>query len=364
MPRLSAEILSQDSDFSFPEIRLLSPTDNSPPPMPMFASRACSQETDFSLPDLSALSQPEPTASPTPTTKLHKDFEIRQELGSGRFSTVYRVYHKIDGQEYAIKETTVDLELRGYESSQRKTRWAAMGVCPHIVRYFDAWTEGVDASRLFLRTELCEKNLNQVMISRGTPLDTPSALTVLEHCCKGLAYLHESAVTHGDIKPTNILRVRRPLGHRQSGDDDPWIFKIGDVGLADLGAGANLERSDARYASKILQIWEAEASDDVFSLAAVVLEATAGLRLPASGEPEWLVIREQLQRSTAFQKMHELDLIPELLLSMMKPAKRPTAAAILEGNAILTVKCKKLEQEVRAAKVRRVSGCIRSKTVG
>lgn len=64
-------------------------------------------------------------------------------------------------------------------------------------------------------------DLNTMISERG-PLPEPTVKTVARQTLLALDYLHQSKITHRDIKPDNILIVR----------EDPMEIKLSDFGLS------------------------------------------------------------------------------------------------------------------------------------
>eukprot|EP00927_Polykrikos_kofoidii_P027980 TRINITY_DN24500_c0_g1_i1.p1 TRINITY_DN24500_c0_g1~~TRINITY_DN24500_c0_g1_i1.p1 ORF type:complete len:255 (-),score=35.94 TRINITY_DN24500_c0_g1_i1:195-959(-) len=77
--------------------------------------------------------------------------------------------------------------------------------------------------------------LLQEFMNRGTVqswmdeniLSPAGLLTVMLHVARALAYMHQSGVTHNDVKPQNIL-----LSEETNGPSTEIIAKLGDLGLA------------------------------------------------------------------------------------------------------------------------------------
>ena len=66
-------------------------------------------------------------------------------------------------------------------------------------------------------------------------------LGAMHEICKGLAYLHEKKIVHGDLKSGNVLV--------SGSTSDEWMFKLTDFGQAhrDVTLSLNMSRSVAAH---------------------------------------------------------------------------------------------------------------------
>lgn len=78
----------------------------------------------------------------------HKtDFEVLEEIGSGGFGRVFRVKHKLDRKEYALKVVQTSSSSKELEKIVREVQVLASIQNQHVVRYFSAWLEPGDLAR-------------------------------------------------------------------------------------------------------------------------------------------------------------------------------------------------------------------------
>jgi hypothetical protein len=93
--------------------------------------------------------EPQPTSwsveeHPLSLSRYQREFDEIELLASGSFGHVYRVMHKMDGREYAVKH--VSFAAAGYsrEAVQQVVREVhCLAACdhPHVVRYYTSWLE-------------------------------------------------------------------------------------------------------------------------------------------------------------------------------------------------------------------------------
>ncbi len=190
--------------------------------------------------------------------------ELRQELGRGRFGTVFRATDK-EGKYVAAKKidyTDPKMELENAVKQQEK--------CTHenLVRIFGV-TSLKDETWIFM--ELIEGSDMQRHFRRNPDLlngfDTKAAL--MTQIAKGLNYLHDVNVVHRDIKPENILVSL-------SKDTHVITLKLADFGIARFleEDESTMTTNVGTFPYKAPEFWEVKSdgslayhrSIDVFSL--------------------------------------------------------------------------------------------------
>ena len=78
-------------------------------------------------------------------SQRHKtDYEVLEELGSGGFGMVYRVKHRLDGQEYAMKVVRASSSSTEMQKILREVQVLSSIRSDHVVRYYSAWMERGD----------------------------------------------------------------------------------------------------------------------------------------------------------------------------------------------------------------------------
>ncbi|HTN75531.1 MAG TPA: serine/threonine-protein kinase, partial [Pirellulaceae bacterium] len=145
----------------------------------------------------------------------HPRYEIVGAIASGDFATVYRGRDRELGREVAIKQIHEHFlrDPRRLESFWKEAQLLASLAHPHVMTIYDLVRD-----RGWLILEFMQGNLQQY--AGGRPLDHEVLRTALVGTLEALAFLHKSGVTHGDVKPSNLLidRLNR--------------IKLGDFGLA------------------------------------------------------------------------------------------------------------------------------------
>lgn len=161
-----------------------------------------------------------------------KGYELKERIGSGGFSTVYRAYQLSVGRDVALKIILPDLAnhpefIRRFDT---EAQIAVRLEHPHIAPVYDYWRDPSGAY-LVMRW-LRGGNLRESLQSRR--YDLPSTVHLLEQIASGLTLAHRNSFIHRDIKPANILL-----------DEDGNSY-LADFGIAkDLNFDAGASQADA-----------------------------------------------------------------------------------------------------------------------
>ena len=157
------------------------------------------------------------------------DVELGQQLGSGRFSTVYSATDKVTGGRMAVKVLEGAPNMRRLLQEVQVLHKLAH---PNVIRYIRTNAEH-DVSCIFM--ELCEGGAlsHHQVTHQKWPLATGpyephrvlAVRAVLYQLLQALAHVHKVGIIHRDIKPQNIL---------MTGDG---VLKLTDFGVSHLKEG-------------------------------------------------------------------------------------------------------------------------------
>jgi len=276
--------------------------------------------------------------------RLNSDFQIIEVIGKGSFGKVYRCRHKLDQNEYAVKETLKKFVGRhrvyGLNEIQALASLTAIEENTNVVRYYHSWVED---EKLYLVMEYCPKSLKEEMIEKGQFTEV-ELKKILRDICVGLSYLHRNDIVHLDIKPENILISKTKK------------YKLGDMGQSALAklSFEEIEEGDARYlAPELLNSEEYSEKPeltkaDVFSLGITLFELATRHSLPINGS-EWHAFRnEKLELLDNVSYLSEP--FKKLVKLMLKrdPKERPSFQELLTHYLP-----DQLELELRWEKVQR-----------
>jgi serine/threonine protein kinase len=213
-------------------------------------------------------------AEPAPGQVLRERFELREIIGRGGGSVVFRALDRIRALARA-QQPEVAVKLVAVAGEHHCDRLALIHreAChlhelshPNIVRGFGSDRDG---DRHFLVMELLRgQPLTQVLRNASARrLPSSSVGRIVRDVAAALAHAHAKGLVHGDLKPSNV-----------------FITNDGDVKVLDFGASRALDGAEAlvkstagqedlsaltpSYASYEAIAGEAPSeSDDVFSLA-------------------------------------------------------------------------------------------------
>ncbi|XP_031825479.1 ribosomal protein S6 kinase 2 beta isoform X1 [Nomia melanderi] len=145
------------------------------------------------------------------------EYEFKQEIGKGTYSTVYLAVHKASKTEFAVKV----IEKSKRDPTEEIEILLRYGRHPHIVT-LRAVHE--DDKRAYLVLELLRGGelLDRLLQRRN--LTEKEAAEVMYTITSVVHYLHENGVVHRDLKPSNILYSKPGA--------DPSSLCLCDLGFA------------------------------------------------------------------------------------------------------------------------------------
>jgi GAF domain-containing protein/tRNA A-37 threonylcarbamoyl transferase component Bud32 len=257
---------------------------------------------------------------------LSERYRVRDVLGRGARSIVYRADDVLLGREVAVKvfraaATSMD------ELAAQETEAKLIASLNHhaLTTLFDAGATTEDGvAKLFLVMELIPGSDLKVRLARGV-LAAPQVGWLGMDLAEGLAFLHSTGYLHRDIKPANVLLASREEDGRLRG-------KLTDFGIASLVGSKNPDGEYVTGTAAYLAPEQVEGEDprpasDVYALGLVLLEALSGqVAYPGAIE------------ESAFARLDRDPLIPDgvehalatLLRDMTArdPAARPAARVV------------------------------------
>ena len=133
-----------------------------------------------------------------------RQYELRDVLGKGSFSTVCKAYNKLNNQMYACKILKRDtLEDRGDRSRfQREINAMAFIRHENIIGLHDFFW---DEHNFYLIMDLCQGGELYQYIAVHGKLEENTAALIFRQFASAVAYCHSFGVCHRDLKPENIL---------------------------------------------------------------------------------------------------------------------------------------------------------------
>ena len=208
-------------------------------------------------------------------------FRLQEYLGSSEYSAVFRTSRGGGSSEKAViklvPSTSADAEghLERWEGAARLRH-------PHLVRLFDTGVYRLpEATLLYVVMEYAEENLAQVLPQR--PLSRAETLDLLPPIVSALVYLHEAGLTHGHVRPSNIMIVNEALKISSDG-----ISRAHAANQTEPAAANPMPRAAFQQVSPYdppeARNGEKSPAGDIWSLGMTLVEAVTQ-RLPVVSSP-------------------------------------------------------------------------------
>jgi serine/threonine protein kinase len=143
-----------------------------------------------------------------PRVDVKKRFELKNRVGQGSMSKVYRAYDREHERTVALKlldmRKTADLEAR-FDGRERPPEWEVSLRLrhPNVVETFEHGlsTEG----ERFMVMEFVEGGGLSFLIDTKAPQLEGRRLDLLKQLARGVEYLHRQGLIHRDLCPRNVL---------------------------------------------------------------------------------------------------------------------------------------------------------------
>jgi TonB family protein len=140
---------------------------------------------------------------------VDEKFPLRQWLGSSDHSAVFLTERSGAGSQKAVIKL---IRAASSDDEVQLSRWASAARLSHLhlIRLFECGRGMIDGARLlYVVMEYAEENLAEILPVR--PLTSAEASEMLRPTAGTLAYLHQSGLAHGRIRPSNIMAVDNQL---------------------------------------------------------------------------------------------------------------------------------------------------------
>jgi serine/threonine-protein kinase len=177
-------------------------------------------------------------------------YVILARMGDGILGQVYKARHRRMNRLVALKVIRPELLARpeAVERFYQETQIVSQLSDPHIVHAYDAGPVG---QTHFFALEHVEGVDLETLVQQSGPLTIDLATEFVFQTALGLQHAHERNITHGDLKPANLLVSRAlGLGVPASGSSS-WrsilasaagggaLVKINNLGLTFLQVGGD-----------------------------------------------------------------------------------------------------------------------------
>ena len=166
----------------------------------------------------------------------------------------------------AVKVFTGQHSEQAYERGVRELRAFAQVSSPYLVQVYDA----VLQDSFMYAMEYCPLGS---LAAPARPLGRGEVLRAMAHAARALHALHEAGLTHGDLKPANVLRA--PTDGGKLSDLGLARFLTPGVTLTGMASAASVEYLDPA----LLRGERPSRATEVFALGATLHRALTGTGL-------------------------------------------------------------------------------------
>ena len=245
------------------------------------------------------------------------DYRIVKSLGEGCVGRVYEAEHRTTKARAALKVLHPRGRTDALEERFRRQVEPILRVAnPHLVD-IEHVGASADSRFLYLAMELLRGETLDQILAKGPPFPPLRALKIASQIAQALSAAHEAGVMHGNLKPSNVMLVKRK--------GNPELVKVMDLGLAQLDLGETIltragNRGDplAYLAPEQAQGESATPTIDIYALGEVLYEML-GKKLPHEGDD--ILVSKTTVDPTPIER-HRPDLPAELCQLVMKALAR------------------------------------------
>ncbi len=151
-------------------------------------------------------------------------YQVLERIGDGGMGTVYLAEHTTILKKFAVKVLSAELSVRPdhVDRFMREARSASMINHPNVVEITD-FGMTPDGQPFFVMEYLQGKDLSQIIGESGS-LPWKRVRNTTIQLCHALQAAHDQGVIHRDMKPGNIVLVKR--------GNNPEHVKVLDFGIA------------------------------------------------------------------------------------------------------------------------------------
>ena len=264
---------------------------------------------------------PSPSFSPPLAGRFSR---YKQQVGTGRFKTVFRGFDERRGVDVAWGKIYADDNHLNRDQMHKVVEDMSTGLSldhPHVIKSFQCWEDTDHGCVNFITEYFTSGNLRDYRFKHKS-LDMKAMKKWARQILQGLAYLHQRQppVVHGDLRPDKIYIN----GH--SGE-----IKIGDLGLAVL-VPKRFEPGVMPEGDPMDQYTRAV---DIFAFGLVMLELVSLRKMNKStSSTSWQTLLESVvdQAARAFIRkclspLEERPTAMELLKDPFVQIQKPTSTA-------------------------------------
>ena len=206
-------------------------------------------------------------------TVLNSKYELVEYAGSGGMGAVYRALSLHNRETVAVKVLKPDIVAKSPEYAElfeKEAETVQSLSHPHIVKVFDS---GKDDDLSYMVMEWIDGRSVEEVITQGQ-LPISSLVNIFEQICSAVHFAHKSNIIHLDIKPGNILLLKKA---------EPIDFvKVIDFGLSrvitrESGTTVTRFRGTHQFCAPEQFGGKVSHRSDIYSLGATLYYLTTGV---------------------------------------------------------------------------------------
>ncbi|KAK2587334.1 hypothetical protein KPH14_003051 [Odynerus spinipes] len=241
-----------------------------------------------------------------------KDYYLLEKIGVGSYATVYKAVRKEGSRDVVAIKCVDKSTLSKSAINNLVTEINLLKILNHeyIVEMKDFfWDEG----RIYIVMEFCDGGDLSNFIRRRHKLPESVCRRFLQQLALALRYLRDHNVCHMDLKPQNLLLVRKPC----------LKLKVGDFGFAQYLSSTEhkfaIRGSPLYMAPEILLKHKYDARVDLWSVGVIMYECLFGKAPYSSSSFQELAEKIKERRPIEIPKTPRVsDECKDLLLSLLK----------------------------------------------
>lgn len=257
-------------------------------------------------------------------------YDLLELIGTGGFASVYKVRHRVYQRIFALKviQLTSSSFCSVFGTYMNEVQNLRNIEHPNVIYLYNYFQSG---SFLYMILEYCPNGSLMDRVLKDGPLPDIEFYDIMKQILNAIDYMHENCITHGDIKPENILF------------DEYGRPKIGDFGLSSVHKGNHRKHrnnlcSPAFAAPEVLMSGKVDPyKADIYSFGATMYFAALG-KLPFPSETTVDELYGLVSSGIDWKSNHYLMSIIEECALCKLPEDRLTARELLNHPLIMSSK--------------------------
>ena len=251
-------------------------------------------------------------------------FTLVGRIGAGEMGEIYRARDESLDREVAIKVVLADRseESTLHERLSREARAAARLSHPHVAQVHAL---GFSNGHPYLVMELVRGEDMDVLLRKNGHVEERIAMRAVAEVTEGLIALHREGLTHGDIKPGNIILDR---------EGSSKLVDFGLSGMSRRDGSKSIVGTPQYIAPETLRGSPDTPQTDIYSLGATLYHLLAGIP-PFDGPTPAEVARARLVKPADPISKHVQRLSPGTQRIVMKMLEADPARRYKDCTALL-----------------------------